>query len=74
MAKTHPHGHPDTVSRHDPRDVATVDFDEVNNKQHYALYTVWKLAAPLPADDAAREALVYESVCGRLRRLHARLV
>lgn len=24
MAKTHPHGHPDTVSRHDPRDVATV--------------------------------------------------
>ncbi len=62
MAKTHPHGHPDTVSRHDPRDVATVDFDEVNNKQHYALYTVWKLAAPLPADDAVREALVYESV------------
>ncbi|WP_139738705.1 hydrogen peroxide-dependent heme synthase [Actinomyces wuliandei] len=47
--------------RHDPRDAAHVDLDAVNNQNHYALYAVMRLAAPLPAADPERRQVVEES-------------
>ena len=45
----------------DPRDATDVDFDEVNNKQHYALYSVFALGESLPADDGERGRIIAES-------------
>ena len=46
---------------HDPRDAVDVDFDAINDHNHYALWAVFRLASPLPADDAARGRIVAES-------------
>lgn len=46
----------------DPRDATDVDFDEVNNKQHYALYSVFALGESLPADDGERGRVIAESL------------
>ena len=41
----------------DPRDAQNVDLDAINNAFHYALYAVFRLADPLPADaDASGDA------------------
>lgn len=45
----------------DPRDAQNVDFDAINNAFHYALYAVFRLADPLPADADARRLLIAES-------------
>ncbi len=45
-----PHSHAAHARVTDPRDATDVDFDEVINKQyHYTLYSVFRLARPLPA-------------------------
>ena len=36
-----PHSHAARARVSDPRDATDIDFDEVNNKQHYALYSVF---------------------------------
>ena len=46
----------------DPRDATDIDLDEVNNKQHYALYSVFALGEPLPADDGERGRVITESL------------
>lgn len=46
----------------DPRDQTDIDFDEVNDKQHYALYSVFSLADSLPANDDERGRMVEESL------------
>lgn len=45
----------------DPRDAAEVDFDAVNNANHYALFAVYRLAMPLPPLEDTRRRLVGES-------------
>lgn len=51
------HGH----YQHDPRDARHIDVDEVNNKNHYALYAVFRLTQPLPPLEDTRRRLVGES-------------
>ncbi len=46
----------------DPRDATDIDFDAVNNKQHYALYSVFALGESLPADDGERGRIVARSL------------
>ncbi len=46
----------------DSRDAQNVDLDAINNAFHYALYSVFSLKAPLPAEDSARGAIIAESV------------
>ena len=46
----------------DPRDATDIDLDEVNNKQHYALYSVFALGESLPADDGERGRVIAESL------------
>ena len=60
MSTPHPHAAHARVT--DPRDATDVDFDEVNNKQHYALYSVFALGESLPADDGERGRIVAESL------------
>ena len=60
MSTAHPHAAHARVT--DPRDATDVDFDEVNNKQHYALYSVFALGESLPADDGERARIVAESL------------
>ena len=60
MSTPHPHAAHARVT--DPRDAADIDFDEVNNKQHYALYSVFALGESLPADDGERGCIVAESL------------
>ena len=60
MSTPHPHAAHARVT--DPRDAMDVDFDEVNNKQHYALYSVFALGESLPADDGERGRIVAESL------------
>lgn len=48
--------------QHDPRDASDVDIDAVNDHNHYALWAVFKLSQPLPADDAARAAVVADAL------------
>ena len=55
-----PHSHAAHARITDPRDATDIDFDEVNNKQHYALYSVFALGESLPADDAERGRIVAE--------------
>ena len=57
-----PHSHAAHARVTDPRDVTDVDFDEVNNKQHYALYSVFALGDSLPADDGERGRIIAESL------------
>lgn len=57
-----PHSHAAHARVTDPRDATDVDFDEVNNKQHYALYSVFALGESLPADDDERGRIVAESL------------
>ena len=57
-----PHSHAAHARVTDPRDVTDVDFDEVNNKQHYALYSVFALGDSLPADDGERGRTIAESL------------
>ncbi|WP_130866223.1 hydrogen peroxide-dependent heme synthase [Acidipropionibacterium timonense] len=45
----------------DPRDHAVVP-EEVNQASLWGLYSVFKVSAPLPADDAARAGIVTDSV------------
>lgn len=56
-----PHSHAMHARVTDPRDATDVDFDEVNNKQHYALYSVFALGESLPADDGERGRIIAES-------------
>ena len=60
MSTPHPHAAHARVT--DPRDATDVDFDEVNNKQHYALYSVFALGESLPTDDGERGRIVAESL------------
>ena len=60
MSTPHPHAAHARVT--DPRDATDVDFDEVNNKQHYALYSVFALGESLPAEDGERGRIVAESL------------
>lgn len=60
MSTTHSHAMHARVT--DPRDATDVDFDEVNNKQHYALYSVFALGESLPADDGERGRIIAESL------------
>ena len=60
MSTPHPHAAHARVT--DPRDATDVDFDEVNNKQHYALYSVFALGESLPADDGERSRIIAESL------------
>lgn len=60
MSTPHPHAAHARVT--DPRDATDIDFDEVNNKQHYALYSVFALGESLPADDGERGRIVAESL------------
>ena len=54
----------------DPRDAQNVDLDAINNAFHYALYAVFRLADPLPADaDARRHAAV---ACGHVATVEFR--
>ena len=46
---------------HDPRDATDVDLDAVNDRNHYALYGVFRLTSPLPAVQPSRERLIGES-------------
>ena len=57
-----PHSHAAHARVTDPRDATDIDFDEVNNKQHYALYSVFALGESLPADDGERTRIVAESL------------
>ena len=57
-----PHSHAAHARVTDPRDATDVDFDEVNNKQHYALYSVFALGESLPAEDGDRGRIVAESL------------
>ena len=57
-----PHSHAAHARVTDPRDATDVDFDQVNNKQHYALYSVFALGESLPADDGERGRIVAESL------------
>lgn len=57
-----PHSHAAHARVTDPRDATDVDFDEVNNKQHYALYSVFALGESLPADDGERGRVIAESL------------
>ena len=57
-----PHSHAAHARVTDPRDATDVDFDEVNNKQHYALYSVFALGDSLPADDGERGRIIAESL------------
>lgn len=57
-----PHSHAAHARVTDPRDATGVDFDEVNNKQHYALYSVFALGESLPADDGERGRIIAESL------------
>lgn len=57
-----PHSHAMHARVTDPRDATDVDFDEVNNKQHYALYSVFALGESLPADDGERGRIIAESL------------
>lgn len=57
-----PHSHAMHARVTDPRDATDVDFDEVNNKQHYALYSVFVLGESLPADDGERGRIIAESL------------
>ena len=57
-----PHSHAARARVTDPRDATDIDFDEVNNKQHYALYSVFALGESLPADDGERGRIVAESL------------
>ena len=57
-----PHSHAAHARVTDPRDATDVDFDEVNNKQHYALYSVFALGESLPTDDGERGRIVAESL------------
>ena len=57
-----PHSHAARARVSDPRDATDIDFDEVNNKQHYALYSVFALGESLPADDGERGRIVAESL------------
>ena len=57
-----PHSHAARSRVTDPRDATDVDFDEVNNKQHYALYSVFALGESLPADDGERGRIIAESL------------
>ncbi len=57
-----PHSHAAHARVTDPRDATDVDFDEVNNKQHYALYSVFALGESLPADDGERGRIIAESL------------
>ena len=57
-----PHSHAAHARVTDPRDATDIDFDEVNNKQHYALYSVFALGESLPADDGERGRIVAESL------------
>lgn len=58
------HGHAAETSRParvlDPRDVE-VDLDEVNNKLHYAMWSVFRTSSPLPSGQVERHRLVGES-------------
>ena len=70
----HPEAAPEHVAEHaphhhaahsyvpDPRDRTDIDLDEVNGKQHYALYSVFALGEFLPADDSERAHIVAESL------------
>ena len=60
MSTPHPHAAHARVT--DPRDATDVDFDEVNNKQHYALYSVFALGESLPTDDGERGRIIAESL------------
>ena len=60
MSTPHPHAAHARVT--DPRDATDVDFDEVNNKQHYALYSVFALGESRPTDDGERGRIVAESL------------
>ena len=60
MSTPHPHAAHARVT--DPRDATDVDFDEVNNKQHYALYSVFALGESLPTDDGERSRIIAESL------------
>ena len=51
-----PHSHAARARVSDPRDATDIDFDEVNNKQHYALYSVFALASPCPPTTASAAA------------------
>ena len=57
-----PHSHAARARVTDPRDATDIDFDAVNNKQHYALYSVFALGESLPADDGERGRIVAESL------------
>ena len=57
-----PHSHAARARVTDPRDATDIDFDEVNNKAHYALYSVFALGESLPADDGERGRIVAESL------------
>lgn len=57
-----PHSHAMHARVTDPRDATDIDFDEVNNKQHYALYSVFALGESLPADDGERGRIIAESL------------
>lgn len=56
-----PSDHGPSHYQHDPRDERHVDLDAVNDAAHYALWAVFRLAAPLPAGEQDRASLVGES-------------
>lgn len=49
-------------AHHDPRDAADIDPDVVNSRNHYALFAVFRLAAPLPALGSTRERIIEDTV------------
>ena len=66
MTHAHAAGHPGGHGAHptkpaDPRD-HEVDPEEVNNRDNFALYGVFELGAPLPADEAERSKLAEAAV------------
>ena len=62
VAEHAPHHHAAHSYVPDPRDRSDIDLDEVNGKQHYALYSVFALGEFLPADDSERAQIVAESL------------
>ena len=62
VAEHAPHHHAAHSYVPDPRDRTDIDLDEVNGKQHYALYSVFALGEFLPADDTERAHIVAESL------------
>ena len=62
VAEHAPHHHAAHSYVPDPRDRTDIDLDEVNGKQHYALYSVFALGEFLPADDSERAHIVAESL------------